>query len=220
MVRHSKPLSLDLEPKIYIQAVKLNGSLKPAFKLTIRSDMLHRKPKIPMPLSIQAKPIHRDDFAPFGDLITAESAREQLSINQGRTTRFDDLAKLSLSTDTIPVSEQPLDASLRPCVSIFRSDLTTLPFVIESLERHPMSSQLFFHSLIARIWSSLHPGPLKEANIQAFIATGVGVNFHPGTWHHFNLALTAPSDFLVIDAHSSGPNCDEQSLDQPIEVRL
>ena len=53
-----------------------------------------------------------------------------------------------------------------------------------------------------------------------FIATGVGVNFHPGTWHHFNLALTAPSDFLVMDAHSSGPNCDEQSLDQPIEVRL
>ena len=119
MVRHSKPLSLDLEAKIYIQAVKLNSSLKPAFKLTIRSDMLHRKPKIPMPLSIQAKPIHRDDFAPFGDLVTPESAHEQLLINQGRTTRFDDLAKLSLSKDTIPVSEQPLDASLTHALASF-----------------------------------------------------------------------------------------------------
>ena len=174
-----------------------------------------------MPLSIQAKPIHRDDFAPFGDLVTPESAREQLSINQGRTTRFDDLAELSLSTDTIPASEQPADASLRPCVSIFRSDLTTLPFMIESLERHPLSSQLFF-PLSDRPYLVIvaPPGPLKEANIEAFIATSVGVNFHPGTWHHFNLALTARSDFLVIDAHSSEPNCDEQSLDQPIEVRL
>lgn len=183
--------------------------------------MLHRKPNIPMPLSIQAKPIHRDDFAAFGDLVTPESAHEQLLINQGRTTRFDDLAKLSLSKDTIPVSEQPLDASLTPCVSIFRSDLTTLPFLIESLERHPLSSQLFFPLSDRPYLVIVAPaGPLKEANIQAFIATGVGVNFHPGTWHHFNLALTAPSDFLVIDAHSSEPNCDEQSLTQPIEVRL
>ena len=110
-----------------------------------------------MPLSIQAKPIHRDDFAPFGDLVTPESAREQLSINQGRTTRFDDLAELSLSTDTIPVREQPAGASLTPCVSIFRSDLTTLPFVIESLERHPCRVNSFFRSLIDHIWSSLHP---------------------------------------------------------------
>ena len=91
-------------PTICIQAVEQTASFKLPFKLAIRSDMLHRKPNIPMPLSIQAKPIHRDDFAPFGDLVTPESAREQLSINQGRTTRFDDLAELSLSTDTIPVS--------------------------------------------------------------------------------------------------------------------
>ena len=206
---------------IYIQVIGKTASFKPAFKLTIRSDMLHKKTNIPMPLSIQAKPIHRDHFAPFGDLVSPESAHEQLSINQGRTTRFDNLAKLSLSTDTIPVSEQRADASLTPCVSIFQSDLTTLPFVIESLERHPLSSQLFFPLSDRPYLVIVAPaGPLKEDNIQAFIATGVGVNFHPGTWHHFNLALTAPSDFLVMDAHSSEPNCDEQSLNQPIEVRL
>ena len=127
---------------IYIQVIGKTASFKPAFKLTIRSDMLHRKPNIPMPLSIQAKPIHRDDFAPFGDLVTPESAHEQLLINQGRTTRFDDLAKLSLSKTPFlsANSRRRLAYAMR---SIFRSDLTTLPFVIESLERHPLSSQLF-----------------------------------------------------------------------------
>ena len=185
--------------------------------------MLQRKLNDLMRLSIQAKPIHRDDFASFGDVVTPESAHEQLSINQGRTTRFDDLAKLALSVDTIPANKRPRDASLAltPCISIFRSELTTLPFMIETLERHPLSSQLFFPLSDRPYLVIVAPaGPLKEANIQAFIATSVGVNFHPGTWHHFNLALTAPSDFLVIDAHSSEPNCDEQSLDQPIEVHL
>ena len=104
---------------IYIQVIGKTASFKPAFKLTIRSDMLHKKTNIPMPLSIQAKPIHRDHFAPFGDLVSPESAHEQLLINQGRTTRFDNLAKLFLSTDTIPVSEQRADASLTPASASF-----------------------------------------------------------------------------------------------------
>ena len=38
------------------------------------------------------------------------------------------------------------------------------------------------------------------------------MNFHPGTWHHFNLALEAVSDFLVIDRDGTGDNYEEVTL--------
>ncbi|HRJ66500.1 MAG TPA: ureidoglycolate lyase, partial [Alphaproteobacteria bacterium] len=50
-------------------------------------------------------------------------------------------------------------------------------------------------------------------NSRPVAAPRQGVNYHAGVWHHFSLALDAPSDFLVIDRGGSEKNCDEVFLD-------
>lgn len=175
-----------------------------------------------MSLSLLAEPISPEAFSRFGDVISAEAASTRLAINQGRTVRFDDLAQLSL-TSFFRTSDQenrvtsPIE--LAPCVSIFRSQAVTLPFKVSGLERHPHSSQLFYPLSDKPYLVIVAPkGPFDHDRIEAFLVQGQGVNFHPGTWHHFNLALEAESDFLVIDAKSNDPNCDEVWLEAPVEI--
>ena len=65
------------------------------------------------------------------------------------------------------------------------------------------------------------PGKLNETRIEAFLASpGQGVNYHPGTWHHYSLALEEESDFLVIDSQMKQSNCDEITLVTPRQLRL
>ena len=62
--------------------------------------------------------------------------------------------------------------------------------------------------------------PIADANGrgQADARGDEGVNFHPGTWHHFSLALGATSDFLVVDRCDGAPDCDEVTLSDPLEI--
>jgi ureidoglycolate lyase len=46
------------------------------------------------------------------------------------------------------------------------------------------------------------------------------VNYHRGTWHHYLLALGAPSEFVVVDRVGPGDNCDEQMLAEPLTLVL
>jgi ureidoglycolate lyase len=144
-------------------------------------------------------------FAPFGDVIEARGA--PLAINHGATQRFHDLAGLDCAAE-----------GGRAVVSIFRSTPPAFPFAVKVMERHPLSSQAFmpltgqaFLVVVAR------SGDFDRREVRAFrAAPGQGVNFARGTWHHFNLALDAESDFLVIDREGSGANCDEVTLDPPL----
>ena len=157
----------------------------------------------PAPLTSQA-------FAPFGDLISAETCRDIRTINEGHTVRFNNLANLALNAP-----------GLAPCLSIFRSEAWQLPHMVRSLERHPLSSQAFIPlGQSAYLIVVAPPGPLVENEIQAFIGQpGQGINYHPGTWHHYNVALVEGADFLVVDADGDTPNCDEVALNQPIEIQ-
>ena len=102
-------------------------------------------------------------------------------------------------------------------VSIFRSTPVTLPFTLTVMENHPLGSQAFM-PLSGRPYIVVvaPQGPFDAGKIEAFrAAPGQGVNFRPGTWHHFNLALEAVSDFLVIDRDGRGDNCEEVTLERP-----
>lgn len=159
---------------------------------------------------LKPAPLTRQTFLPFGDLISADTCQDIRSINAGHTVRFNNLAKLQLNAQ-----------GLLPCLSIFRSEAWQLPEMVRSMERHPLTSQAFmplgnapYLIVVAR------PGPLIEDQIQAFIGqSGQGVNYHPGTWHHYNVSLEGAADFLVVDADGDTPNCDEVALTQPIEIR-
>jgi ureidoglycolate lyase len=150
-------------------------------------------------------PLTADAFAPFGQLIEARG--QAMAINHGATRRFHDLAGLDCSAE-----------GGRAIVSIFRSMPPAFPFAVRVMERHPLSSQAFmplsgrpFLVVVARA------GAFDRQGVRAFrAAPGQGVNFARGTWHHFNLALEAQSDFLVIDRDGEGSNCDEVTLDPPL----
>lgn len=166
---------------------------------------------IRMPRSIKAVALTNDSFKPFGEVISKEACRDIRSINRGQTARFNNLAALTLN-----------GPGLEPCLSIFQTEAWAVPGTVTELERHPLTSQAFIPLGEASYLVIVAPmGPLKEEAIQAFVASPFqGVNYHPGVWHHRNLALNAAADFLVIDADGSTENCDEQSLIQPIEINL
>lgn len=161
------------------------------------------------PVQLTVEPLDAAAFAPFGDVLHPDQCAERRSINAGQTTRFHDLAHLVLTAD-----------GGEACLSIFRTRPLPTPLQLTTLERHPLSSQAFY-PLSGRDWLVVvaPAGELRPAAIRAFRARGdQGVNFHPGTWHHFSLALGAESDFLVVDRSGGAPDCDEQDLPEPLEI--
>ncbi|MEX2453604.1 MAG: ureidoglycolate lyase, partial [Rhodospirillaceae bacterium] len=83
-------------------------------------------------LELFPAPLSQEGFAAFGDVIEAAGAKA-LTINEGTTTRFHDLA----SVDT------GLDGG-RPTISLFRGTPRARPIPIRMVERHPLGSQAFF----------------------------------------------------------------------------
>lgn len=156
--------------------------------------------------TLLAEPLTADAFAPFGDVIEATDDADQKSINYGHTTRFHDLAELKLTA-----------GGGRAGVSIFRSTPLVQPVTIRIMEYHPMSSQAFVPLSKRPYLVVVAPkGPFDAGAMRAFVAAGgQGVNYHPGTWHHFSLALEDVSDFLVIDRiadEADTVNCVEHEL--------
>jgi ureidoglycolate lyase len=148
------------------------------------------------------RPLTAEAFAPFGQVIDADPSRA-IPINYGQTTRFNDLARIDVAAQ-----------GGRPAVSLFRSKPLPSPITLRVMERHPLGSQAFM-PLDGRRYLVVvaPPGALEPSSIVAFLATGrQGVNYAPGVWHHFLLALETESDFLVIDRAGGGDNCDEVTL--------
>lgn len=163
-----------------------------------------------MSRKLDPQPLTSSKFSAFGDVIET-SAGETRSINEGNTVRYHDLAKLSL-----------LANDGRPTVNIFRSTPLVSPLIIAMMERHPLSSQAFYPLGQQPYLVVVAPaGELDPAAIQCFVAqSDQGVNYHPGTWHHYSLALGEPSDFLVIDRDGPGENCDEIFLNDADQLNI
>lgn len=157
---------------------------------------------------LQARPLTREAFAPFGQVIELEGARH-FDINGGTTRRFHDLAEI----DTLAEGG-------RPIVNLFRAQPRAQPVQLTLMERHPLGSQAFIplaaqrYIVVVAPDEGGTPGPL-----QAFISKGwQGVNYHRNVWHHPLLALDMISDFLVVDRGGEGNNLEEFMLRDPIEV--
>jgi ureidoglycolate lyase len=151
-------------------------------------------------------PLTRLAFAPYGDVIEADSAINHFPINGGNTERFHDLATLEPGENG------------RLIVSIFRAQPRTLPFLVTLMERHPRGSQAFMPlGALPYLVVVAPPGsPPNAGDLVCFLAQpGQGVNYAKGVWHHPLLALGEVCDFLVIDRAGEGANCDEISLATP-----
>jgi len=156
-----------------------------------------------MTRALVVRPLTRQAFAPFGDVIDTEGANQFL-INNGTTTRFHDLAKVE--------TEGP---GARALVSIFRGRAFQLPVAIAMLERHPLGSQAFF-PLQPLPWLVVvapdqegRPGMPQAFLVKSGSGGLRGVNYHRNVWHHPLIALEAESDFIVVDRGGDGVNLEE-----------
>ena len=152
--------------------------------------------------TLAIEPLTREAFAPFGDVIELEGAK-QIPINLGTTIRFHDLAKVDVT-----------DEGGRTLVNLFRGQPRALPFEVKMLERHPLGSQAFIPLNDKPYLVVVAPaGELDESKVRAFVTSGwQGVNYAKGVWHHPLLSLGEVSDFVVVDRGGDGVNLNEQDL--------
>ena len=157
-------------------------------------------------IPIKIEPLTAPAFAPFGDILSTEGDPDKI-INQGLCGRWHDKAAIDFSDG-------------RAGISLFRSEVRSLPYVLDMVERHPEGSQAFlpmtehpFLVIVAEDMSG-RPGVPKAFRTQP----GQGINFHRGTWHGVLTPLYAPGLFAVVDRIGPGQNLEEHWFDTPYRV--
>lgn len=149
------------------------------------------------------EPLTAEAFAPFGAVI-GTAGHAPVAINQGLTDKYAPLARLSV------------DAGADLQVALYRSRPVRLPFELRELERHPLACQLFM-PLDGRPFPVVVAAEPTADGLRAFLSDGrQGVCLHPGTWHHHQLSLEAPADYLVIERGSDAGNLETVALASPV----
>ena len=150
-------------------------------------------------------------FAPFGDVIDVTRDCERRLINEGRTVRHHALAAIDCT-----------GPDARAGISLFRAQAVAAGIELRGLERHPHGTQAFINVSRHRFAIVVAPpGDLDEGAIRGFLASAdQSISYHRGTWHHYLLALDAPSDFVVVDRIDACDNCDERVLREPLVLEL
>lgn len=164
-----------------------------------------------MTITLRAKPLTSERFAPFGEVI--EAARNVADpMNAARFERFDDLCNVDISKN------DKVSVSIARCKTP-----TSLPLRIDMVERHPLGSQAFIPlSPCEMVVVVAPPGESVDVDaLRAFVSNGrQGFNYRRGTWHMPLIAFKTGQEFLVIDRGGSGTNCEEHSLDDVVMLEL
>ena len=162
--------------------------------------------EVPVKMIMRPEPLTKEAFLSFGEVRETDGVNPEL-INFGQTQKFGKLAEISIADGG------------RGQLSIYRSSAIDLPFRIQLLERHPLGSQAFYplHQRPFPVVVAAAVGVPGVTDIRVFLTNGrQGVNFHPGTWHHYQLTLGQDSDYIVFDRGGSGENYEEHQLDQEV----
>ena len=157
-----------------------------------------------MKLIVEPKPITKENFSKFGDMITTEDLNA-LEINNGYAKRYDNIANLNTSTDNGDTT-----------ISIFSALKRSFPMKIDMIEKHPLGSQAFIPMKETTFLAFVAPKGDKPdlKKIEAFIIPpGIGINYNPGTWH-FPLISTEDMNFLVVDRKGPGENLLIENLEK------
>ena len=149
-----------------------------------------------MEIFINPKPISKENFSKFGDVISTKDINS-IDINNGYAKRYDNIANLNTSKD-----------NGKTTISIFSALKRQFPMKIDMMEKHPLGSQAFIPMKETTFLSLVAPqGDQPELNqIESFIIPpGIGINYNPGIWH-FPLISTEDMNFLVVDRKGVGDN--------------
>ena len=163
-----------------------------------------------MTLRLEAEPLTRARFAPYGDVIdTARDGHGAAPMNDARFRRFDDLCAIDVGDG-------------RVAVSIARCRIpTTLPVRVDVVERHPLGSQAFIPLSPCRLLLVVAPPgeSVDVADLRAFVSNGrQGINYRKGAWHMPLVGFDAGQEYLVIDRHGDGDNCEIHEIATPVLV--
>ena len=157
-----------------------------------------------MKITVNPKPITKENISKFGDMITTDDIKP-LEINNGYAKRFDGIANLNTSKDNGETT-----------ICIFSALKRSFPMKIDMMEKHPLGSQAFVPMKETTFLVFVAPKGAKPnlSEAEAFIVPpGIGVNYNPGTWH-FPLIATENMNFLVVDRKGSGDNLVIKNLDK------
>ncbi|WP_048646876.1 ureidoglycolate lyase [Nitratireductor soli] len=160
--------------------------------------------------TLTAKPLTREAFASFGDVIEAEGA-ESFLINNGNCRRFHDLAKVEATGD-----------NARVLISLLRAKPYAEPVALTMVERHPLGSQAFIPLSPAPFLVVVCPDDNGVPGAPHVFLTrpGQGVNYARGTWHGVLTPLGAEQDFAVVDRGGDGNNLEEFFFPSPYQIAL
>ncbi len=152
--------------------------------------------------TIRIQPLTREAFAPFGEILDTAGAPDKL-INQGLCGRYHDRATLDFTE------------AGRAGISLFRSELCSLPVTLELMERHPLGSQAFLPMSMDGFLVVVAPDDAgKPGTPLAFrTAPGQGINFHRNTWHGVLTPLSGSGLFAVVDRIGGGENLQEHRFE-------
>ena len=159
---------------------------------------------------ITARPLARENFEPFGEVIDFDTD-SHYSINEGRCERYHALAK--------PEATGPNGHVL---INLFRGTPYDFPLKLTMVERHPFGSQAFI-PLSPRpfVVVACPNGPDGPGEPVAFLtAPGQGVNYPRGLWHGVLTPIGEAQDFVVVDRGGDGSNVEEFHFSHPYEIHL
>lgn len=153
-------------------------------------------------------PLTRAAFAPYGDVLEAAGAPDQI-INAGLCGRFHDLARLDF-----------IGAGARAGISLFRSKARALPYRLATLERHPLGSQAFLPMSADPFIVIVAPDEDgRPGRPKAFLTRpGQGVNYARNVWHGALAPLVDDALFAVVDRIGDSGNLEEHVLDDPVLI--
>ena len=164
---------------------------------------------------IEAAPLTREAFAPFGDVVLCE--REDVTpvmVNFGTAARRNQMGALE--------STRP---HARPNLATFRcTPWSRFPVMAESMEKHPCSSQLFVPTKVDRYLVVVAPG--RDApdvlGLRAFVAVaGQSVIYRADVWHMPLIVFGTPAEFVMFVWEDDTPlDCVVARLAEPVEVAL
>lgn len=162
-------------------------------------------------MRLDARPLTRAAFAPFGDVLDAEGWDGHYPINAGKCERYHALAQADAAGQ-----------DGRIILSIFKATPYAFPLVLTMMERHPLGSQAFM-PLSPRPFLVVvaHDDGGRPAQPHAFLTgAGQGVNYPRNLWHGVLTPIGDPQDFLVVDRTGEGSNLEEFHFEAPYEIVL
>ncbi len=158
--------------------------------------------------TIEIRPLTREAFAPFGEVLETEGA-PSFPINAGKCVRYHDLARIETTGE-----------KARPMISLLRGEPYPLPLELTMVERHPLGSQAFIplseHPFLVVVAEETADGPGEPIAFRT--APGQGVNIGRNIWHGILTPLDGISDFAVVDRGGEGINLEEHFYEQPFLI--